>query len=212
MGVFAAVASSLDGMSDTLERLFNFKVGHITRRLGPAENYLAFLHLPECEGSNPFPEAKTVEFRNVGFAYPNATKNAVSGLSLTIRDGGTVAVVGSNGAGKSTFTRLILGIYRPTEGAALLSREFGGTDLSGGQWQRLAIARGLYRRHNLIVLDEPTSAMDPLEETRVYERFAELSRDKTASSSPTDWVPRRLGTGFWSWMREGWWKREPTRN
>ena len=111
MGVFAAVASSLDGMSDTLERLFNFKVGHITRRLGPAENYLAFLHLPECEGSNPFPEAKTVEFRNVGFAYPNATKNAVSGLSLTIRDGGTVAVVGSNGAGKPTFTRLILGIY-----------------------------------------------------------------------------------------------------
>ena len=48
------------------------------------------------------------------------------------------------------------------------------------QWQRLAIARGLYRRHNLIVLDEPTSAIDPLEETRVYEKFAELSRDKTA--------------------------------
>jgi len=253
IGVFAAVASSLDGMSDTLERLFNFKVGGITRSLGLAENYLAFLNLPECEGGKPFPEAKTVEFRNVSFVYPNATKNAVSELNLTIREGETVAVVGSNGAGKSTFTRLLLGIYRPVEGAVLLdgvdtrefltgtsigkcsavfqkfqkykmtvadnvilsnpteetqedrmrealekadlelnersfpqgadtmlSREFGGTDLSGGQWQRLAIARGLYRRHNLIVLDEPTSAIDPLEETRVYEKFAELSKDKTA--------------------------------
>ena len=62
----------------------------------------------------------------------------------------------------------------------LLAREFGGTDISGGQWQRLAIARGFYRKHNLIVLDEPTSAIDPLEETRVYEKFAEMSRDKTA--------------------------------
>ena len=59
-------------------------------------------------------------------------------------------------------------------------REFGGTDISGGQWQRLAIARGFYRKHNLIVLDEPTSAIDPLEETRVYEKFAEMSKDKTA--------------------------------
>lgn len=253
IGVFAAVASSLDGMSDTLERMFNFKVGDITRRLGLAENYLAFLNLPEWEGDKPFPEGRTVEFRNVSFAYPNAAKNAVSELNLTIREGETVAVVGSNGAGKSTFTRLLLGIYRPVEGAVLLdgidtrefltgtsagkcsavfqkfqkykmtvsdnvilsdsveepqedrmrealekadleltersfpqgpdtmlSREFGGTDLSGGQWQRLAIARGLYRRHNLIVLDEPTSAIDPLEETRVYEKFTELSRDKTA--------------------------------
>lgn len=62
----------------------------------------------------------------------------------------------------------------------MLAREFGGTDLSGGQWQRLAIARGFYRIHNLIVLDEPTSAIDPLEETRVYEKFMEMSKDKTA--------------------------------
>ena len=62
----------------------------------------------------------------------------------------------------------------------MLSREFGGTDLSGGQWQRLAIARGFYRRHNLIVLDEPTAAIDPLEETAVYQKFAEMSKDKTA--------------------------------
>ncbi len=62
----------------------------------------------------------------------------------------------------------------------MLSREFDGVDLSGGQWQRIAIARGFYRSHNLIILDEPTAAIDPYEETRIYNRFAELSRGKSA--------------------------------
>lgn len=253
VGVFAAVASSLDGMSDTLERMFNFKINGITRSLGLAENYLAFLNLPERKAECPFPEGRTVEFKDVSFAYPNASKDSVSHLNLSIREKETVAIVGSNGAGKSTFAKLLLGIYQPKEGSVLidgvdtkkllpgesvekcsaifqkfqkykmsvndniylsntkspvdgdrieqslkkadldlnsrsfpegkdtlLAREFGGTDLSGGQWQRLAIARGFYRIHNLIVLDEPTSAIDPLEETRVYEKFMEMSKDKTA--------------------------------
>ncbi len=62
----------------------------------------------------------------------------------------------------------------------MLSREFDGVDLSGGQWQRVAIARGFYRAHGLIVLDEPTAAIDPLEETRVYRKFAELAKESTA--------------------------------
>lgn len=68
----------------------------------------------------------------------------------------------------------------PQGAQTMLSREFDGVDLSGGQWQRVAIARGLYRNHGMIVLDEPTAAIDPLEETRVYRKFAELSADKTA--------------------------------
>ncbi len=68
----------------------------------------------------------------------------------------------------------------PDGEATMLSREFDGVDLSGGQWQRVAIARGLYRTHGLIVLDEPTAAIDPLEETRVYQQFARISKDKTA--------------------------------
>lgn len=59
----------------------------------------------------------------------------------------------------------------------MLSKEFDGVDLSGGQWQRVAIARGLYRPHGLVILDEPTSAIDPVEETRIYQKFAEISRD-----------------------------------
>lgn len=62
----------------------------------------------------------------------------------------------------------------------MLSRDFGGIELSGGQWQRVAIARGLYRIRDIIVLDEPTAAIDPIEESRLYEKFAEISKGKTA--------------------------------
>ena len=62
----------------------------------------------------------------------------------------------------------------------MLGRDFGGSDLSGGQWQRLALARGMYRDHVFIVLDEPTAALDPLEEVNVYRQFEEMCRDKTA--------------------------------
>jgi ATP-binding cassette, subfamily B, bacterial len=71
----------------------------------------------------------------------------------------------------------------------MLSREFDGVDLSGGQWQRVAIARGFYRAHNMIVLDEPTAAIDPIEETKIYNKFAEISKNKTSFI-----VTHRLGS------------------
>jgi ATP-binding cassette subfamily B protein len=77
----------------------------------------------------------------------------------------------------------------PAGGSTMLSREFDGVDLSGGEWQRVAIARGLYRVHNVIVLDEPTASIDPIEESRIYRKFIELSKDKTAII-----VTHRLGS------------------
>ena len=71
----------------------------------------------------------------------------------------------------------------------MLGRDFGGTELSGGQWQRIAIARSLFRDSQLIVLDEPTAAIDPFEETRLYNNFINLCRDKTAIL-----VTHRLGS------------------
>ncbi len=71
----------------------------------------------------------------------------------------------------------------------MLSREFGGAELSGGQWQRVAIARGLYRAHDVIVLDEPTAAIDPIEESKLFRLFRDTSANKTAIL-----VTHRLGS------------------
>ena len=71
----------------------------------------------------------------------------------------------------------------------VLSREYDGVELSGGQWQRIGVARGLYRNHEFIVLDEPTSAIDPIEETRMYNKFASLTSGKIAIL-----VTHRLGS------------------
>ncbi|MCL2050929.1 MAG: ABC transporter ATP-binding protein/permease [Lachnospiraceae bacterium] len=71
----------------------------------------------------------------------------------------------------------------------MLSPEFDGIDLSGGEWQRLAIARGLYRTNRFIVLDEPTASIDPIEETRVFTQFKNLAKNKCAII-----VTHRLGS------------------
>lgn len=62
----------------------------------------------------------------------------------------------------------------------MLGREFDGIDLSGGQWQRIAIARGMFRPHQMIILDEPTAAIDPVEESKIFQMFSEMSKDSTS--------------------------------
>lgn len=252
IAAFAAVASSLDAMADKMEILFRGDVADVVQDMTMARNYMEFLRMPEREG-NKTVEGRSVSFEDVSFTYPQSEKESIKHLSLELKPNETIAVVGENGAGKSTFAKLLLGLYTPTRGTVridgvdtreldpqtgyenlsavfqnyqrykmsirenvsisetsedddearirqvlaqadwhidegrmtegldtMLAKEFGGTDLSGGQWQRLAIARGLYRRHQLIVLDEPTAAIDPLEESAIYQKFAEISKGKKA--------------------------------
>lgn len=202
------------------------------------------------------PTLKEYEFRfeNVSFRYPKAEQYALKSLNLTLKAGERLAVVGLNGAGKSTFIKLLLRLYEPTEGTIYLNgvdirtynkksyyRVFApvfqdvnlfafplaenismkppmetdkdrarnclvdagfsekleelpkdvdtevlkviyddGVDFSGGEKQKLALARALYKNSPVVVLDEPTAALDALAEHKLYQDFDKLIGGKTA--------------------------------
>lgn len=202
----------------------------------------------------PFPVREGFVFEGVGFRYPDAERWAVRDVSLSIGAGERVALVGENGAGKTTIVKLLTRLYDPTEGRILLDgvdlREYdieslrraigvifqdffrydlkareniavgwiegqdderrivdsaekslaaevirglddqydqmlgrrfdGGADLSGGEWQKIALARAYMRDAQLIVLDEPTAALDARAEHQVFQRFSELTDGKMA--------------------------------
>lgn len=202
-------------------------------------------------GGDP-PEAVRIELENVSFRYPGSDKLVLQNVNLVIEPGERIALIGENGAGKSTLVRILMGLYRPTEGRVLLNgrdlqeiptdevrrmfaavfqefvryqfpvaenirfgrladateadirwaaqlsgaaafietlpegyntllgRPLGGLDLSGGEWQKLAIARAIVRRAPVVVLDEPTAALDPKAEAEVYRQFAEITAGRTA--------------------------------
>jgi ATP-binding cassette subfamily B protein len=196
-----------------------------------------------------------IRFEGVGFRYPDAATWALRGVDLFLPKGQSLALVGENGAGKTTFIKLLAGLYRPTEGRVLLDgrdlkdwgdeelrkrigvifqdfnqyqlllREnvaFGsvdhlgdelrvtravdqggarelvrglpggletqlgrwfkaGTELSGGQWQKVALARAFMREEaDILILDEPTAALDAEAEHAVFERFRQLTAGRTA--------------------------------
>ena len=206
--------------------------------------------LPEVPSYNSY----EFEFKNVSFKYPRAEKYALKNLNLKLKAGERLAVVGLNGAGKSTFIKLLLRLYEPTEGKILLNgvdistydlesyfnvfapvfqdinlfaltfaenvsmeshdktnlslvEEYtknsgleeklnnlpnglntqmlkiiydDGIDMSGGEKQKLALARALYKNSPVVVLDEPTSALDAIAESKLYQEFDKLIGGKTA--------------------------------
>ena len=93
---------------------------------------------------------------------------------------GSIAAVGSSKMIKSWS------LYIPRAIATLCHWPF---DISKGQWQRVAIARGIYKDHDFIIFDEPTAAIDPLEESRIYNQFSNYSKSKT-----TIFVTHRLAS------------------
>jgi len=252
VGVFGAcIAAFIALQSQTMDILVNG--GALPSLLSFAEDYFEFVDLPdERKGGADYKGLNDkIEVRDVSFQYPNVDDLAVRNLSLTIKKGEKIAILGENGSGKTTFTKLLLGLLPVSDGDVLydgvrvdsldmsqfyrtvsavsqdfvrytlplreniamsdvsrllddaaimsaidnaglgellaevgldaeLGNAYGGADVSGGQWQKLAIARGLFRPSELIVLDEPTSALDPLIEAEILSKFIELVKDKTA--------------------------------
>lgn len=216
----------------------------------------ADVHLREQEETIPIPKADsyTFEFRDVSFRYRSQEKYALKNIDLTFCAGERLAVVGLNGAGKTTFIKLLLRLYDVTEGAICMNgidiRKFDraeyfklfapafqeaemfalpmdenvsmsepeksdfdraervlraaglgekidslekgtkteilkvlyddGINLSGGERQKLALARALYKEAPIVVLDEPTAALDALAEYRLYQNFDRMIGKKSA--------------------------------
>ena len=196
----------------------------------------------------------SLSFRNVSFRYPGAEQDTLHGLSFEIRPGERIALVGMNGAGKTTCVKLLCGLLEPTEGEVLVNgvpvRQFdrrayfrlfatvfqevnlfpgtlreavsclepgsedearlraclakaelsglldrlpagldtllvpevneGAVSLSGGEQQRLLLARALYKDAPILVLDEPTAALDPIAEEHVYCQYRAFTQNTTS--------------------------------
>ena len=111
----------------------------------------------------------------------SAVFQRVQHYQMTLRDNVDISGVDGNITASLGKADLDISSAQFPQGAeTMLSREFDGIDLSGGQWQRVAIARGLHRTSDVILLDEPTAAIDPIEEARTYERFMDISKGKTS--------------------------------
>jgi ABC-type multidrug transport system fused ATPase/permease subunit len=205
----------------------------------------------------------TIEFKNVSFKYPRSENYTLKNVSININKGEKLSVVGLNGAGKTTFIKLLTRLYEPAEGEILLNgvniaeynydeymkllsvvfqdykllafsvkeniafEEYkavsddeiievlnksgleeaikkldkgidtsiyktfdkAGIEFSGGQSQKLAMARAVYKNAPIVVLDEPTAALDPIAEFEIYSRFNELIGEKT-----TIYISHRLSS------------------
>lgn len=251
-----------------------FSTQSLYQKICYAKEFLIFMDYPDAlvHGSEGIPKSNsyTIEFKNVSFAYPRSEKMVLKNINIVLHPGEHISIVGLNGAGKTTFIKLLCRLYDPTEGEILLNGiniknydydeyvkliavvfqdfelfaftarenitlqegsesgkdeirknigkrsreeeemylkniideagltetmnhlpqglntyvfkgyEEAGIELSGGQQQKLAIARALYKSAPIIILDEPTAALDPIAEYDIYRQFNRLIGNKTA--------------------------------
>jgi len=262
IGVFVLVYS----LSGNLQRVAASTLVSIMSLAQDIPYMQEFFKLDELEREPKYNGEKLpngdITFENVNFAYPNAERDALNDITLHIKDGEKIAIVGENGSGKSTLINLLCGMHSPRDGKinvggcdvinnpaslrgsmSVVFQDFAhyetsirenitvsdkarqstdaeildllekinarnlvdqqpdglatqvGTfgakanNLSGGQWQKISIARAAYKSDaKIMILDEPTSALDPIAEAELYHNFANLTHGKT-----TILISHRLG-------------------
>jgi ATP-binding cassette subfamily B protein len=252
IGALGAVISLTGTLIADTSRLFS-AVATFFAKKNEATAFFDLMDLREqpSDGAD-VPAIEEIAARDLHYRYPLTDRYVLDGVDLTIGKGEKVAFVGENGAGKTTFVKLVSGMLAPSSGDlqinglpveeikpashygaisavfqnparyktftiadnvwlgdttrerprnghtngvvasslaaaglanveedALLGKDIGGTDLSGGQWQKLAIARAYYRDRDFIILDEPTSNLDPLAEADIFRRYIDMARDRT---------------------------------
>lgn len=252
---FSVIMTAMSNLKDVFNDVGQ-AVSDVRREAEYFGNLKAFMEYDSkvISGEKEAEAFESIEFRNVTFTYPDAKEPTLQNLSLKINKGETVAVVGKNGAGKSTFVKLLLRFYDTQQGEILyngvnvkeykidslrnrlatvfqdykvfalsisenvlcrevlneedrntvalalensgadkyisalpekadtvLTREFDekGTGLSGGEQQKVATARMFAKDFELAILDEPSSALDPIAEYAMYESLIKATRDKT---------------------------------
>ncbi|ADL35845.1 ABC transporter ATP binding/permease protein [Butyrivibrio proteoclasticus B316] len=253
IGTFVQLISTEAALNGTLSGLV-WNVTELIKNCNYAYEYVLFMEYPEALPKGEKEIAKKpheIEFRHVSFSYPKTDKKILDDICIKIRPGEHLSIVGLNGAGKTTFIKLLCRLYDPTEGQILLDgvdirdydyrqymQQFApvfqdfklfsftideniafanpdkgkvdeyielvglkdkvdelekgtqttifkyfdekGIEPSGGEQQKIAIARALYKDSPVVILDEPTSALDPLAEYEVYKQFHTLVGGKTA--------------------------------
>ena len=210
--LFSARTLLLNVRNNTMK--FFDSISSATEGLVNATDYMEFIETPERPNGDVIVDGiPTIEFRDVCFTYPKANCEALSHINLTLKPGDSLAIVGANGAGKTTrYEFATLGenvwfgdIDRPYSKAEImkalklagledlpskfengldqiLAKDFDPlkpTDLSGGQWQRLCIARAFFRAPNVLILDEPTSAVDVQSEAIIFKNIISNQKGKT---------------------------------
>lgn len=112
-------------------------------------------------------------------AYQTAVFQDFSKYGMTLNENISMKENCNEEAVERVVSRLGIGFLNKIDQKEILGKEYGGRELSGGQWQQIALLRGYYKEAEIVYLDEPTSAIDPLREQKLYESFAQLLQEKS---------------------------------
>lgn len=270
-GITIGMFMGLVNATLNLVQMMSWQLANVTSELANGIEYLKdlsqFAALSEQAGATDLPadmsgfDFKSIEFKDVSFKYPGTDRYILKNCSFKLNSKLHYAFVGVNGAGKTTITKLLTGMYDNYEGDILINgknlrdyklselkgifsvvyQDFArysiqlkdniklgnvlldddnrmndaidviklqetvgklpdgintwlgkikedGVDMSGGEWQRVAIARNIYSGRPVSILDEPTAALDPVAESNIYEMFGRISAGRS-----TIFITHRLG-------------------